>query len=126
MGGDVGHHIGLLRPSSLAPLPPSIVETLPQKLKNIRANQPLLVPSKWAHDDLDQSNTSLEAVLRLDAREDVLTVLAHDASIHPVLDQASLMYPAAVDHWRDRGLKQETSWAFLQEENPGYLWGVSA
>lgn len=54
--------------------------------------------------------------MRLDANEDILMLLAHDSTVVGVIDE----FPKDVNSWKEKGWKEQTKWAFLDESNDAY------
>lgn len=124
LAGDTVHHPALLRPTEHFPLPEKLYATIPAALRNVGAPSyvtPFLAPSrqKWnAHEDLEVALRTTAAVQALDAREDVLVLLAHDGSLGDVLD----LFPKALNGWKDNGVKERAAWAFLEAGNAVNRW----
>ncbi|KAF2219784.1 hypothetical protein BDZ85DRAFT_243016 [Elsinoe ampelina] len=62
-------------------------------------------------EDLVQAEETLEKLRAFDARDDVLVVLAHDASLLDVVD----VFPRKANGWRRKGWGEKGRWGFLRE-----------
>ncbi|KAG8630139.1 hypothetical protein KVT40_001758 [Elsinoe batatas] len=62
-------------------------------------------------EDLAQAEETLEKMRAFDARDDVLVVLAHDASLLDVVD----VFPKMANGWREKGWGVKGRWGFLRE-----------
>lgn len=71
-------------------------------------------PSAYA--DPATARESLNKLLAFDASADVFVLIAHDPSLHHVLE----MFPADLNAWKDKGWKERATWAFVDETNPGF------
>lgn len=60
------------------------------------------------YEDVELASKTLEKLGELDAHEDVLTLLAHDATLKGVVDEL----PGSVDDWKEKGWKEKVMWAF--------------
>ncbi|KAF9021135.1 hypothetical protein BDZ89DRAFT_1071705 [Hymenopellis radicata] len=115
LGGDCCHHVGDLRPNTLAPCPSHILEAARLSMSqefDLEGTTPLLQPTTPA-------NATLAKLAGLDAHPDVLTLIAHDKSLEGVVD----MFPGRVDEWKERGWKEEVMWSFMKEGNPAWRFG---
>jgi hypothetical protein len=65
---------------------------------------------------------SLEKILTFDANPDVFVLIAHDPSLHDVLE----MFPADLNAWKEKGWKEKGTWAFLDEKNPAFRFAPKA
>ena len=126
LGGDACHHIGQLRPSPFRSLP----DQLPARA--LGWNEPveqcsrahLLRPCPRREKDStfyglaagmqehpEQAGETLERLKAFDGRDDVLIVMAHDATLLPVRD----FFPRTINDWRSKGVADRGRWLFLEE-----------
>ena len=135
MGGDICHHAGVFRPSELLPLPETIK---PSPLSPLNVTQRLnlcpgemflsLHPShsptepfyKIAVDqngqslpyvDIDSAKDTIAKMQRIDRCEEVLVIMAHDASLRDVLSY----WPNSANTWQVDGWKSKGTWRFLAD-----------
>ncbi|MCJ1476955.1 hypothetical protein MMC13_005625 [Lambiella insularis] len=133
MGGDFSHHGGEFRPSQYNPLPSSIS---PHPFKDQRAHnqtcpgalfekihptttssvssadwttEPFFRPSAGFTDSVPQAIETIEKVQEADGHEEVLVVMAHDATLLDVVE----FFPKKANDWLERGWGADTRWAFL-------------
>lgn len=132
MGGDFSHHGGEFRPSLYNPLPSSIS---PHPFKDQRAHaqscpgaifekihptttssakgdwrtQPFFRSSAASTPDLPRALKTIEKVQEADGHEEVLVVMAHDATFLDVID----FFPKKANNWLAKGWGTDTRWAFL-------------
>ncbi|KAF7317228.1 Metallo-beta-lactamase superfamily protein [Mycena chlorophos] len=140
LGADTAHNLGVLRPSgsfqSNNPCPADILSsttssistdffwsanTTPGHFDLLSRTQPLLAISDLADSffvDPDAGQLSAAKLSALDADEDFLTLITHDAS----LDAALPLFPASLATWQKDGLKEKLAWLFLEEGNPAFLF----
>lgn len=129
MGGDIAHHGGEFRPSPWHPLPtlisphplnPQNPVACPGKvfehlLRDHDRTQPFYVVSRGGDpetrgaDDPDQAEISIAKLQEADALDEVLVVLAHDASLMSVLG----FFPEYANEFREKGWAQRARWGFL-------------
>lgn len=62
-------------------------------------------------EDADKALETLEKLKAFDGRDDVMVVLAHDASFLDVLD----FYPHSINDWMTNGWDDQARWLFLKE-----------
>lgn len=124
MGGDAAHHAGEFRPTEYVPLPDEIAFPAPPKgfpvpcpghllLDHVhpehRADKPFYLDSHGMNEDPERAQWSVEGIMELDADERVFSVIAHDASLLPVLD----FFPKRANEWKARGWGEKGRWRFL-------------
>lgn len=68
-----------------------------------------LVPS--LQEDPNKAQETLEKLKAFDGRDDVMVVLAHDASFLDVLD----FFPHSINDWMAKGWDEQARWLFLRE-----------
>ncbi|KAJ7048508.1 beta-lactamase-like protein [Mycena amicta] len=134
MGGDACHHPGILRPTSLLhkhyPCPGALVEATRISVSQehfsnpgspfdlLGRTEPLLhVKDALFHADANVAQRSSDNLTAFDGNPDVFVVLAHDQSLLPLFADA---YPVVLDQWQEKGWKEQTIWAFLEEGNPAF------
>jgi hypothetical protein len=125
MAGDSCHHVGQLRPSADLPLPESIPASAVKGFSPSASTcscaqfKPLLPTSPQLHSFYDLSHTmhedhvqaeeTVRKVKNFDASDEVLVVIAHDASLVDVLD----FYPESLNLWKEKGVDKLGRWRFL-------------
>lgn len=62
-------------------------------------------------EDAGKALETLEKLKAFDGRDDVMVVLAHDASFLDVLD----FYPRSINDWMKNGWDEQARWLFLKE-----------
>ena len=62
-------------------------------------------------EDAGKAQETLEKLKAFDGRDDVMVVLAHDASFLNVLE----FFPQSIDDWMAKGWDEQARWSFLQE-----------
>lgn len=108
---DTTHHPAALRPSPHVPLPPTLnPTTTTPRTSPLYTIAPL---HGHADFDLDTARASVEKLAAWDGREDVLVVLAHDASLLGTVG----VWPGGgeANGWREAGWKGRGRWGFLGE-----------
>ncbi|KAJ7696604.1 beta-lactamase-like protein [Mycena rosella] len=140
LGGDAFHHPGQLRPRPHLqrhfPCPAHLLETSrsaistdyfwswgsePRVFDVPSRAEPLLaladVPGSVYADPV-AAKVSLEKVATFDADPDFLVVIAHDQTL-----VSSLPYfPASLNDWKARDLKEEVMWRFVDENSPAFVF----
>ena len=124
MGGDACHHAGEFRPSEYIPLPKEIRIDQPPKgfpcpcpgdllAEHVHpeksASKPFYKAADGFNEDTDVANWTIDGIMELDGDERVFSVIAHDASLLPVLD----FFPKGAKQWREKGWRQKGQWWFL-------------
>ncbi|KAG0152968.1 hypothetical protein PDIDSM_1927 [Penicillium digitatum] len=97
MGGDCAHHPGEFRPSKIAPIPKDLT---PLHVASDIERSPIYKAAAMFTYDVDKSQWSVEGVQELDARENVLVIIAHDGEL---------------TEWQDNELKEAVKWLFLSD-----------
>ncbi|KAF9034722.1 hypothetical protein BDZ89DRAFT_1062444 [Hymenopellis radicata] len=138
LGGDCCHHVGDLRPSVyhhlFSPCPPDIVEQARRTVDGaqfpptnaagfdlLNRTTPMLQLGKPMYTDYAKAKETLEKIAALDAHPDVLTLLAHDASL--IGEHGIDLFPASVDDWQAKGLKEMLMWGFMKAGHKGWRFG---
>ncbi|KAJ7626806.1 hypothetical protein FB45DRAFT_1081614 [Roridomyces roridus] len=144
LGGDTFHHAGQARPQpnlqKAFPCPHHLLEaarthvstsffwspeTKPEAFDLASRPQQMLAISDLPdsfYADPAAAAVSLQKVVNFDADEDVLVLVAHDASVVGSLP----FFPKSLNGWKDQGLKQSMVWSFIDPENAAFLFNVSA
>lgn len=125
MGGDACHNAGEMRPSEYLPLPKNIQpsplkkyagqgcpgELLQSLQPNKKANEPFYEPATGFNTDHDKAVESIGGLMKLDASERVLVILAHDVALYDQLP----FFPESINNWHARGLDARTRWKFTED-----------
>ena len=124
MGGDACHHAGELRPSEYVPLPKEVSISDPPRdfpcpcpghlfVEHVHPEKSATKPFYRAADGFNEcpelADWSIEGIKEFDADERVLSVIAHDATLLPVID----FFPKPADGWREKGWRKAGHWRFL-------------
>lgn len=134
LAGDVAHHPGEFRPTDHLPLPKeitlstvdtathsvcacpsSIFEAIsPASLKGKNTNStPFYELNAAMNEDLENAAVSLGKMIPFDGSENVLVIIAHDASLLDVLP----FFPQNITDWETKGYKVAGTWRFLKDFN---------
>lgn len=121
MGGDLCHHGGEMRPSQYLPIPDQLPSYL-RASKSGAAFRDLNVKRGRGADGSffdPMLNTDEKLAIQtlrdaevLDAQDNVWFVFAHDTA---VMDAQVDLYPKTANAWKDKGWKERTHWAFLED-----------
>jgi glyoxylase-like metal-dependent hydrolase (beta-lactamase superfamily II) len=126
MGGDAAHHAGEFRPSEYIPLPISISITDAPRgfpcpcpgdllVEHIHPEHSATKPFYRAADGFnevdEEAEWSIDGLAEFDADERVLAVIAHDASLLPVLD----FLPKTANEWKSKEWRSEGQWRFVSD-----------
>ena len=127
MGADTCHHGGEFRPSRYAPLsssiwqcPGDILEKVKEATQSPVSELRLDVPFFTVPNVPDGTGVAFSRSLALDTREkliqvdssdNILVVLAHDASVLEVVD----FFPEPANDWKRKGWKDFARWKFLRD-----------
>lgn len=82
-----------------------LLHTSGQSDKAIYELAPLL------QEDAGKAKETLEKLKAFDSRDDVMVVLAHDASFLNILD----FFPRSINDWMAKGWDEEARWLFLKD-----------
>ncbi|KFZ02787.1 hypothetical protein V502_11503 [Pseudogymnoascus sp. VKM F-4520 (FW-2644)] len=128
LGGDVAHHPGEFRPSPYVPLPATISpspfpdlypESCPGTVfASIKPDPltPFYHPAEPLAYDIPLTVWSIEGLKEFDASENILVVVAHDASLLPESDEENTwLFPQPLTGWKKAGLKEKVKWRFLKD-----------
>lgn len=128
LGADCAHHPGEIRPSRQLPLPgeislsdstststPTPITTTPLASLHrlspspLSSVSPFLICKDEVTHDLPETLSTIEKVQTLDARDDVLVVMAHDQSLVEVVR----FWPERANGWRSGGWKERGAWGWV-------------
>ncbi|KAK1226012.1 hypothetical protein PQX77_011030 [Marasmius sp. AFHP31] len=135
LGGDTFHHVGQIRPNphihKTYPAPEELVEATRKTVSaeyfaapgetefNLteRATPLLSVPPPpSSYQDRTAALESQRAASALDAQRDILVVAAHDITLAGVIG----FFPETLNEWKEKGWKEQSIWAFLDEKNVAF------
>ncbi len=72
--------------------------------------QPFFLPSANAAHDVKDAKESIDKMGEFDARDDVLTCIAHDETL---LGAVGLFPDTTANAWKEQGWKEKALWRFL-------------
>ena len=120
LAGDAFDHGGALRPSKYCHLPQSIIETANLSSELLARTQVANAGGTSAYArpflpdafDNDSAVQTLEKLAGLDARDDVLTICAHEK-----LSEADgiAFFPKQLNGWKERNVREALLWRFLND-----------
>jgi glyoxylase-like metal-dependent hydrolase (beta-lactamase superfamily II) len=124
MGGDVCHSIAQLRPSTFRPLPESVPASVlgksppPENCDCVSLGKfqrdescPFYGLAPGMQEDLGKAQETIDKLKAFDGRDDVLIVIAHDATLLDVMD----FFPNDMNDWRRKDWADEGRWRFLED-----------
>ncbi|ERF68650.1 hypothetical protein EPUS_09475 [Endocarpon pusillum Z07020] len=125
LGGDACHTIAQLRPNRFRPLPnyvpaSTLGRTPPPERCSCAHMSRLVQQAKGGsfydlapgmQEDLKRAEETIEKLKAFDGRDDVMVVIAHDASWLDVLD----FFPQNINDWKAAGWAVQGRWLFLRE-----------
>jgi hypothetical protein len=135
MGGDTCHHAGVFRPSEFLPLPetiqPSPLFPLNTALGLSFCPGGMFLSLHPCHSstepfysiavdengkslpyvDVDSAKDTIAKMQEIDGFEEVLVIMAHDASLRDVLSY----WPDSANSWLEDGWKSKGTWRFLAD-----------
>ncbi|KEF52107.1 uncharacterized protein A1O9_11733 [Exophiala aquamarina CBS 119918] len=129
MGGDTAHHGGEFRPSQYLPLPKEIRPS-PYKYKSStpcpglifeaihpggKGNEPFYHVEGAFHHDTKDAAQSVAYMGEFDAHEDVLVIVAHDATLLDPSIGIEYFPNGTMRDWKAKGYANRLHWAFLQD-----------
>lgn len=79
------------------------------------------MPEQGYYEDPDTSRKSIRKTGLFDANDDVFVMLAHDASLIPLIEK----YPAKVNAWKEKGWKKKGVWGYIDRMNPAFRFNVN-
>lgn len=129
LGADAAHYNGLLRPSTLLPLPDFIVPSPFEDLHShsfcpgsifesihpatVKGDNYRTTPFYTLSTNITQSpedaDVTIQKIQRLDASPDVLVVVAHDITALEIFPY----FPETLNGWEVKGYKELDTWRFL-------------
>jgi hypothetical protein len=128
MGGDVAHTQAVFRPSTKMPLPETIPDPNQQPFTSTTSSLPYtqLHPSYNVSNETPSRTTpfgnvpeiehdpatlqiTTHKLVEFDGDENILVVLAHDASLLDVID----LYPGRANEWKNSGWKEQAHWRWM-------------
>lgn len=123
MGADACHHPGHFRPSTVAPVPtpfpcPAEVLTKAHPHPERATVQPFyeypdVEDGKGMARNRKDAMETRDALMRLDARANVLTVIAHDATV--LRSDKFKVFPTRANKWQEEKWKDDVMWRFLDD-----------
>lgn len=120
LGGDCAHHCGVFRPSQYVPLPEFVklgsTVYAGDKIGNIHPigsrEEPFLqVDEEPMCEDHAAADDSVRNMQILDADDNILVCIAHDATLSRHLP----VFPQTLNGWRQADLKNKLRWEFLRD-----------
>ncbi|KAI7789074.1 hypothetical protein LA080_005178 [Diaporthe eres] len=129
MGADCCHSVAQLRPSQFRALPQSLPVNMmsppgsPQsspcpcaQLLHLlhtsgKNDKEIYELAPFLQEDAGKAQQTLEKLKAFDGRDDVMVVLAHDASFLDVLD----FFPRSINDWMAKGWDEQARWLFLRD-----------
>lgn len=129
LAGDACHHIAQLRPNRFRPLPddgvPAAiiirgeVPSSPEQCGHLHPRQyaAALAESSFyglapgMQEDPKAAEETLERLKAFDGRDDVMVIIAHDASLLTILD----FFPGNLNGWKAKGWDVQGRWLFLND-----------
>lgn len=146
LGGDTCHHPGQLRPiaehHTNFPCPGALLAATRKSISVADFGTPsqagssqedgfdltsrkeplLALPSgPSAYEDRETSIVSQAKLAKLDASPDVFVVLAHDGSLDGILE----LFPESLNGWKEKGWKERSVWAFIEEGNRAFRFNAA-
>lgn len=129
MGGDACHYPGVFRPSSYLPLPENIsphpytgaIDTpcpgamFAELHPDHKSDQPFhtypnVPDGKGVNHCREDALKAREKLMKLDASEDVLTIVAHDGTVLDIIETL----PASANDWKAKDWGKKARWRFLR------------
>ena len=124
MGADACHHAGLIRPTDYLPIPTSVRPSPISSYSNMcpgevlvklhprqSAREPFFRLSHTMFPEFEEAEDTIRKIIELDASENILVVLAHDASLIDKID----LFPQIVNGWKEKKVKEKSRWAFCND-----------
>ncbi|KAL0577058.1 hypothetical protein V5O48_004939 [Marasmius crinis-equi] len=134
-GGDTCHHPGQIRPNARIhktyPCPGRILDAarksvsakhfgtpgaLEFDLKERETSFLSVAPPPSFYADRDQSIESQKTLGVLDAHKDIFVIIAHDPTLAGVVE----LFPETLNNWKEKGWKEKTIWAFLEQDSKAF------
>lgn len=131
MGGDLGHHASQWRPNKYVNLPEELMPSPlgPESTFNIRRNvcpgelfttmvhpcqskdMPFTRIREGHPYNVEMSRDSLSTAEAFDADDNILTVMAHDWTLLPIMKY----FPESANGWHNEQWKERSRWEFLKD-----------
>jgi hypothetical protein len=130
MGGDAAHHAGEFRPSEYMPLPHEIkLDPNPPRFPHCcpgeilmndvhpekSATKPFYQASDSINEDAKVADWTIEGLSEFDVHENVFVVIAHDCSVHGVVE----FFPKGANDWKNKSWASTGHWMFLGDFSAG-------
>ena len=125
LGGDACHNVAQLRPNQFRPLPDSVPASIlgrippPEQCSCVHMSHLVqrdkggsfygLAPGM--QEDLKKAEETVEKLKAFDGRDDVMIIIAHDATLLDVLEH----FPRDINAWKARGWAAQSRWLFLKD-----------
>ncbi|KAJ8096389.1 hypothetical protein PM082_011551 [Marasmius tenuissimus] len=135
LGGDTCHHPGQIRPNphihKSYPCPGHLLEATRKSVSAehfatpgatefdlTKRETPLLSvpPPPSAYADQQVSIKSQRALSVFDAHKDIFVMAAHDLTLVGIVG----LFPEKLNDWKEKGWKEQSIWAFLDEKNRAF------
>ena len=124
-GGDACHNIAQLRPNPARPLPDNVpAKALGRSAPPDQCSCAHMLPlvkqtaggsfydlARGMQESVEEAEKTMEKLKAFDGRDDVLIIIAHDATLLNTLD----LFPKNVNDWRAKGWGAQSRWLFLKE-----------
>lgn len=139
LGGDTCHHPGGMRPTEelhrLQPCPGDLLQATRRTISSEyfkpvhddgtfalenRKDPFLQVVDNGYYQDPAETRASIRKLGAFDVNDDVFVMLAHDASLFPLVPT----HPSKLNTWKEKGWKRKGVWAFVDEANPAFRFNA--
>lgn len=124
LGGDACHNVAQLRPNQFRPLPDNILASMlgrtppPEQGGYAQIPRPVRTAKESSfyglalgmQEDLKEAEQTVEKLTAFDGRDDVMIVIAHDATLLNVLE----FFPQDINDWKARDWAAQGRWLFLK------------
>jgi glyoxylase-like metal-dependent hydrolase (beta-lactamase superfamily II) len=124
LGGDACHSIAQLRPNSFRPLPETVSEDSIGRLRSEESScnhtssachrsreQSIYNLAPAMAEDLKMAEETVEKFKAFDGRDDVMIILAHDATLLDSLE----FFPESIADWKAKDKATQGRWLFLKD-----------
>jgi glyoxylase-like metal-dependent hydrolase (beta-lactamase superfamily II) len=126
MGGDAAHHAGEFRPTEYVPLPREVkIDSAPPQFPvpcpghlivdhihpEQSATKPFYKNADGFNEDPEVADWSVDGITEFDADDSVFSIIAHDATLLPVVD----FFPKLANDWKTLGWQTKGRWRFLAD-----------
>lgn len=99
------------QPDSLRPIPCPCAQLLRLMHSGGNSSKTIYDLVPFLQENPIKAQETLEKLKAFDARDDVMVVLAHDASFLDVLD----FFPHSINDWMAKGWDEQARWLFLRD-----------